>query len=53
MRGGGPLDEPSNNKLSFGQALLKNRERGVPTFKWRGRQFLTKETTKTTKNMPE
>jgi hypothetical protein len=36
-----PEEEPSNNQLSYPQALLKNKLKGVRKFNWRGRQFRT------------
>lgn len=54
MQKGGSLNpEPSNNQLSYGQALLKNRQRGVKTFDWRGKKFRTTEDTTSASRMPK
>ena len=54
MQQGGTINpEPPNDKLSYGQALLKNRLKGVSTFKWHGKKFRTTEDNKEAERMPK
>jgi hypothetical protein len=44
-------EEPPNNDLSLGQALLKAREKGISRFEWKGRKYSSAQTKKAVDNL--